>query len=401
MFLLMVVLLCVTSLVETLRFPKVSTKYARLGASWTRLRAGEKKNVASDGNEIVYHVPVLLNECCEYLAIKPGGVYVDCTLGGGGHTKEILRRGGHVIGLDQDPDSIAKTSKELKDYIDSKKLQIIKTNFRYVSDAVKSSELTPDGLVDGVLMDLGISSHQIDEPSRGFAFGADGPLDMRMGQGLTEGTSGLTAAKIVNEWDATAIADLLYNFGEETRSRQIAREIVASRPINTTGELEKLISGMTFWKHRSKTLARCFQALRIAVNDEMGALDDALMTVSDCVRPGGRLVIISYHSLEDRRVKRLLKSGSVYENEELGVLPWIPLLKRAQAPTEEEIERNRRARSAKLRIAERADSKGNPVSDALKQTSKYGSQGKGKKLLGAKELARLARRREEEEEEDE
>ena len=138
--------------------------------------------VAHDGPR-EYHVPVLLNECCEYLVIKEGGIYVDCTLGGGGHTREILKRGGRVIGLDQDPDAIAKTSADLISYIESGHLEIIQTNFRYVERAIKSSKFANGMNVDGVLMDLGISSHQIDEPSRGFAFGADGPLDMRMGQG--------------------------------------------------------------------------------------------------------------------------------------------------------------------------------------------------------------------------
>ena len=138
--------------------------------------------VAEDGPR-QYHVPVLLNECCEYLVIKQDGVYVDCTLGGGGHTLEILKRGGRVIGLDQDPDAIAKTSADLISYIETGRLEIIQTNFRYIERAVKSSKFADGRNVDGILMDLGISSHQIDEPSRGFAFGADGPLDMRMGQG--------------------------------------------------------------------------------------------------------------------------------------------------------------------------------------------------------------------------
>lgn len=138
----------------------------------------------SDDEPRAYHIPVLLNECCEYLKIKQDGIYVDCTLGGGGHTHEILKRGGRVIGLDQDPDSIAKTSAELIEFIQTDRLEIIQTNFRYIERAVKSSKFADGKNIDGILMDLGISSHQIDEPSRGFAFGADGPLDMRMGQGM-------------------------------------------------------------------------------------------------------------------------------------------------------------------------------------------------------------------------
>lgn len=154
----------------------------------TRLRDQSAGDAWNDGTEAIavaddaYHVPVLLNECCEYLAIKRDGVYVDCTLGGGGHTKEIIRRGGRVIGLDQDPDSIAKTSKELAEHISAERLEIVQTNFRFLERAVQSAHLARGQPVDGILMDLGISSHQIDEPSRGFAFGADGPLDMRMGQ---------------------------------------------------------------------------------------------------------------------------------------------------------------------------------------------------------------------------
>jgi 16S rRNA (cytosine1402-N4)-methyltransferase len=338
--------------------------------------------------EYDYHLPVMLNECCDNLLIKPGGVYVDCTMGGGGHTKAILERGGNVIGLDQDPDAIAKTSSTLSKYIESGNLEIIQTNFRFIQDAVRNSKLaskTDTKLVDGILMDLGISSHQIDEPSRGFAFGADGPLDMRMGQ---SDSGSITAASIVNEWDLTTIANVLYQFGEETRSRQIAREIVASRPVNTTGELEKIISRITMFKKRPQTLARCFQALRIAVNDEMGALIEALSTVQNCVRPGGRLVILSYHSLEDRKVKQLIRDGKVgiddsNNNDNTQSFPWQPVFKRAQIPSEDEISRNRRARSAKLRVAER-------LSDDIK-IDDNDINPKKKSFLGSKQLAKLKR----------
>ena len=198
----------------------------------TTIVKGSETIAVSASEPDAYHVPVLLNECCEYLAIKQNGIYVDCTLGGGGHTREIIRRGGRVIGLDQDPDSIAKTSKELSEYINNERLEIVQTNFRFIEKAVQSAKLANGQLVDGILMDLGISSHQIDEPSRGFAFGADGPLDMRMGQGKTAnaGAAEFTAATICNEWTVDDIADTLYHFGEETRSRQIAREIVLARP---------------------------------------------------------------------------------------------------------------------------------------------------------------------------
>ena len=171
------------------RIPSQNRFSSGISSTLVRLARGRSVDIDDIDDTVTqdgpreYHVPVLLNECCEYLVIKENGIYVDCTLGGGGHTREILRRGGRVIGLDQDPDAIAKTSADLISYIESGHLEIIQTNFRYIERAIKSSKFADGMNVDGVLMDLGISSHQIDEPSRGFAFGADGPLDMRMGQG--------------------------------------------------------------------------------------------------------------------------------------------------------------------------------------------------------------------------
>ena len=308
-----------------------------------------------------YHIPVMRDECCDGLNIVKDGIYVDCTLGGGGHTKAILDRGGKVIGIDQDPDAL-KTSKMLFE--------------------VNRSE------VDGVLMDLGISSYQIDEATRGFSFGKDGPLDMRMGK--NSNANSLTAYTIINQWDATALANCLYEFGEEKRSRIIAREIIASRPLNTTAELEKVISRITYWKERSKTLARCFQALRIVVNDEIQALDDTLNNIHTCIRPGGRLVVLSYHSLEDRRIKNLIKpkvdtQDMFIENRDSSI--WTPITKKALFPSESEIENNRRSRSAKLRIAER-----NGSFDTVNKSSKIGDS--GKKKMGAKQLAKLQKRNE-------
>ena len=171
------------------RIPSQNRHSSGISSTLVRLARGRSVDIDDIDDTVTqdgpreYHVPVLLNECCEYLVIKENGIYVDCTIGGGGHTREILRRGGRVIGLDQDPDAIAKTSADLISYIESGHLEIIQTNFRYIERAIKSSKFADGMNVDGVLMDLGISSHQIDEPSRGFAFGADGPLDMRMGQG--------------------------------------------------------------------------------------------------------------------------------------------------------------------------------------------------------------------------
>lgn len=332
------------------------------------------------------------DECCDYLNIRPGGVYVDCTLGGGGHTKAILDRGGHVIGFDQDPDAIKRSRTILQSYIDSGSCEIIQSNFRNIREAVAASRLAGpgsgrNGLVDGVLMDLGVSSFQINEGSRGFAFGQNGPLDMRMNKGEVGAFSSsaedtrLSAHDIINKWDASDIADVLYHYGDETRSRTIAQKIVEMRPLNTTAQLVDAIASKTSFQQRAKTLARCFQALRIVVNDEIGALEDALSNMHLCLRYGGRFVVMSYHSLEDRRVKNLMRTGNLHgtddveEPEHISVRhsrnkfkesvissasaagasrsnPWKALTKRAITPTEEELAVNRRARSAKLRVAD-------------------------------------------------
>lgn len=312
-----------------------------------------------------YHIPVMLKECLNGLNLKADNVYIDCTLGGGGHTKAILECGGRVIALDQDPDAINKANNDLKEYIDMGKLEIFHVNFRNIAKVLPLSKLALGQPIDGVLMDLGISSHQIDVYARGFSFGGDGPLDMRMHQGALNSANvrNITADDIVNNWKVDDIADILFYYGDETRSRAIAREIVASRPIHSTGDLEKAISKRTSFETRMKTLARCFQALRIEVNDEIGALEEALLTCHQCIKFGGRLVIMSYHSLEDRRVKQLIKTGKISSRDEVDedndtqneLNPWRAVNKKAISPTEEEQNGNRRSRSAKLRIAERID----------------------------------------------
>lgn len=314
---------------------------ARLAASSSprlgRVRMGQ---ALAASPEYDYHVPVMLGECCEGLRVVPDGVYVDCTLGGGGHTHEILRRGGLVIGLDQDPDAVQKASSKMQAALADGRLEIIKTNFRHVRSALQGSALLKRlgrDTADGLLMDLGISSWQIDEPMRGFSYSGSGPLDMRMGResGEVESSVGqLTAHAIVNEWDGESLANVLFDFGGEVRSRQIAREIVNARPLQTTEELGRVISRITPFKVRPKTLSRCFQALRIVVNDELAALDGALASAHMVLRPGGRLAIMSYHSLEDRRVKDLL-----LRDEELGQF-WRASHKRPLAPTEAEVARN-------------------------------------------------------------
>jgi 16S rRNA (cytosine(1402)-N(4))-methyltransferase len=320
----------------------------------------------------------------------------------------------------------------LNDYIANGKLDIVKTNFRNICAAVRGSSIwkhircsdgddtvlsnneggdvhdDSDLKVDGVLMDLGISSFQIDEGARGFAFGADGPLDMRMGKHSSE--SSLTAAEIINSWDASKIADMLYLYGDERRSRQIAREITLRRPLNTTFELEQAISRVTPYKHRSVTLARCFQAIRIVVNDEISALEEALESVQEIVKPGGKLVILSYHSLEDRRVKNVMKFGKVDRDEESyhhdGLItsqrpasPWATVYKKALVPNDEEIARNRRSRSAKLRIAERVGTVSGSTQSSSSEGAEYTEKRRRKSypVIGAKQRAKLAAQQHEDE----
>ena len=352
-----------------------------------------------------YHRPVLLNECCDYLNIKVDGIYIDCTLGGGGHTKEILARGGKVIGFDQDSDAIAHSSNLLSHYIENQRLEIVQSNFRTILNVVKEKGLEKQ--INGVLLDLGVSSHQINEPSRGFAFGSDGPLDMRMSQTAdieSNIPNTLSAYQLINEFNVNDLADILYNYGDETRSRQIARDIVLARPLNSTQDLVEVIGRITSWKTRQQTLARCFQAIRIYVNDELGALTELLNTVHNVLAPNGRLVIMSYHSLEDRLVKTLFKTGSLASTStsitinpnlqssainsiiNLQENPWNVITNKAIIPTKEELEQNKRSRSVKLRVAERKNDLINTSeNESMNITSKYG---KNKSFLGKKQLAK-------------
>jgi 16S rRNA (cytosine1402-N4)-methyltransferase len=399
----------------------------RLSSSGSHEGKTDSPAVRSDNYNYDYHVPVMLDNCCSYLMWKEeGGVYVDCTMGGGGHTREILQRGGSVIAIDQDPDSIAEVESKLWPYIKEKSLEIHRSNFRHIAKVVAASELSPDGFVDGVIFDLGISSHQIDEGERGFAFAKDGPLDMRMSKG-NMGSGGLTAHEIVNTWTEDRIADVLYKYGEEPRSRKLARNIVASRPLETTGDLKSVLNQCTHHKFQTKTLARCFQALRIVVNDEMAALEQALMETHNVVRPGGRLVVMSYHSLEDRMVKRLMKDGtsvttSVSRSSRTGCTTssdsgssndidmieainaadistnsnisadglrntfWMPVTRKAIIADDTEVRTNNRSRSAKLRVAERVhtmdlNNKENQIFGHKARKSKFAPGMKGKKEL--------------------
>ena len=295
------------------------------------------------------HVSVLLKEAIDFLAVRRGGTYIDATVGLGGHSLEIAKRlgaPGHLIGVDKDPAAleIARrklTGEDARRSIDSEndwpEITLLHRSF---SGLAKDQGLST---VDGVLADLGVSSLQFSDPARGFSFQAEGPLDMRMNP-----QSELTAEQVVNHFDERELADVIYEFGEERRSRRIARAIVRSRPILTTAQLAAVISAAARpMKHeRIHPATRTFQALRIFVNRELDDLRKLLEAAPQVLKPGGRLVVISFHSLEDRIVKDAMREGA-----KLG--QYRLLTKKPVTPSEEEIDRNPRARSAKLRAAER------------------------------------------------
>jgi len=302
---------------------------------------------------MTYHDPVLLAESVDALVLNPDGIYVDCTFGGGGHSKEILSRlseSGKLISFDQDFDATANQ-------LDDKRFMLVMQNFRYLKNNLKYLGI---GKVSGILADLGVSSHQFDTPERGFSIRFDGDLDMRMNQ-----NSKLTAAKVLNEYEEEKLADVFYNFGELRNARKLAREIVSVRknePINRIQQLKDLFSYIPKNKE-NKFLAQLFQALRIEVNDEMAALKEMLVQSAEVLEDNGRLVVISYHSLEDRLVKRFMKTGLFEGEPERDIYGnWNSPLKSLQSkvivPDESEIELNPRARSAKMRIAEKNSSNG-------------------------------------------
>jgi len=314
-----------------------------------------------------YHTPVMVNEVCDALLTDPDGVYADCTLGGGGHSSALVQRiratGGQglVIGMDRDPEALATATKRLGDAVAEGRFLAVQGDFRTAATALRL-EPVPEGArnggLHGMLLDLGVSSHQLDEGSRGFSYSSDGPLDMRM-----EGSAGpgITAATIVNEWDEYDIARVLKDFGEEPAAKKIARRIAAARTIESTAQLTDVVRSCVPpgpEAVKRKVLSRVFQGLRIAVNDEMGALEAVLKAAQALVRPGGRIVVLSYHSLEDRRVKRVLRSGDLsgevqYDTYGNALTPWKLLRKVPKAPSSAEVGLNPRARSAKLRAAER------------------------------------------------
>lgn len=298
--------------------------------------------------EQVYHIPVLLNESLEGLNIQPDGDYVDVTFGGGGHSREILKRlkNGRLFGFDQDEDAVANA-------IDDPRFIFIRHNFKYIRNFLRYKEV---GQVDGILADLGVSSHDFDVAERGFSFRFDGDLDMRMNRNASK-----TAADLVNTLDEEALTKVFKEYGEVENARRLVRQIIAARqasPIKTIEQFKTVIAPCVPKKTETKYLAKVFQALRIETNGELDVLKDFLEQSAELLKPGGRLVVITYHSLEDRLVKNFMKAGNFegkLEKDFFGnVSTQMEVVNRKVIiPSDEEIERNPRARSAKLRIAEK------------------------------------------------
>ena len=315
-----------------------------------------------------YHVPVLLKESVNSLHIKPNGIYVDVTFGGGGHSREILSRlgaDGHLFSFDQDADAennIFEDRGDAKDcsneqkgkrFVDDSRFTFIRSNFKFLKNWMQYYGIEQ---IDGLLGDLGVSSHHFDDESRGFSFRFDAPLDMRMNK-----RAGKTAADIVNEYDEEQLANLFYIYGELKNSRRIASALTNVRrqkPIATTSDFISTVEPLFKREREKKDMAKLFQALRIEVNHEMTALKEMLMAATDVMKPGGRLSIITYHSLEDRIVKNIIKTGNIegkVEQDFFGHIdsPYKLINNKVIVPSEEEQSQNPRSRSAKLRIAER------------------------------------------------
>ena len=297
-----------------------------------------------------YHVPVLLNESIDGLNIQPGGIYVDVTFGGGGHSREILARingNGHLYSFDQDADAE-------RNVVPNKDFTFVCSNFRYLKNWMRYYGV--DG-IDGLLADLGVSSHHFDDETRGFSFRyEDAPLDMRMNK-----RAGKTAADIVNDYEESQLADIFYLYGELKNSRRIASALVkarAAKKIETTTDFIKAVEPLFKREREKKEMAKLFQALRIEVNHEMDALKEMLKSATELLKPGGRLSVITYHSLEDRIVKNVMKAGNSegkVTQDFFGRIetPFKLINNKVIVPSQEEQERNPRSRSAKLRIAEK------------------------------------------------
>ncbi len=297
-----------------------------------------------------YHVPVMLRESIDALAIKPGGVYVDVTFGGGGHSREILRRltgGARLFSFDQDADAESNIPCPAPGFT------FVRSNFRYLKNWMRYYGI---GRIDGLLADLGVSSHHFDDAARGFSFRFDAPLDMRMNK-----RAGLTAADILNTYDEERLADVFYIYGELKNSRRLAAAVAkarAAKKIATTTDLMDITEPLLRRERGKKDMTRLFQALRIEVNHETDALKEMLLAATELLAPGGRLSVITYHSLEDRIVKNIMKTGNAEgkaEQDFFGRIqtPFRLVSNKVTTPTDEETEKNPRSRSAKLRIAEK------------------------------------------------
>lgn len=329
-------------------------------------------NEDKDKQVVEYHIPAMLNETILGLNVQPGGIYVDVTLGGGGHSRAILKalqvvqkgsevqefRGGKLYSFDQDLDAISRIQT-------SDTWQVVHSNFRYLRNFMDYYGVKQ---IDGLLADLGVSFHHFDCPERGFSFRYSAPLDMRMNQ-----TGGKTAADILNSYSEEELARILYIYGELKTAKPLAKRIVKARensPITRTEDLVSIVLGKKVQEFGSselqeldvpaaakKDMAKVFQALRIEVNDEMGALREMLLAARDLLKPGGRIAILTYHSLEDRIVKNFLRSGNLegtIEKDFYGnILTPFKVLEKGLTASAEEVERNPRARSAKLRVAEK------------------------------------------------
>lgn len=300
-------------------------------------------------DEQIYHVPVLLEQSILGLNIQSAGTYVDVTFGGGGHSKEILKhldKRGRLLSFDQDADAE-------KNIINDKRFTFVRSNFRYLQNFLRYYGVEQ---IDGLLADLGVSSHHFDESERGFSFRADGPLDMRMNK-----RAGLSATDVVNDYTEEKLANVFYLYGELKNSRKLANTICKAREVqklDTINAFLEVIKPLFNKEREKKELAKVFQSLRIEVNQEMEALREMLQAATQVLKPHGRLVVITYHSLEDRMVKNLMKTGNVEgkaDKDFYGRIntPYALVNNKVIVPSEEEIERNPRSRSAKLRIAEK------------------------------------------------
>jgi len=299
-------------------------------------------------NEYEYHNPVLLNETVDGLNIKPDGVYVDVTFGGGGHSKEIMRRlgpNGKLFAFDQDTDALANA-------LDDERFILINENFRYLKRFLRAYGIKQ---VDGILGDFGVSSHQFDVAERGFSTRFEADLDMRMNQ-----NSSLSAYEVINDYDEAALSNMFFSYGELSNARALASTIVTARkeePIKNSDQLKQILARFLPAHKSNKILAQIYQAIRIEVNQEMDVLKEFLEQSLEILKPGGRLSVISYHSLEDRLVKRFIKNGMFEGEPERDFFGRFEVpfktIGKLIIPSDEEIKQNNRARSAKLRIAEK------------------------------------------------